>query len=261
MTTTTTDVTPPEQPGQPAQPEAPVQNPFRMLAIRADLLPPEIEIRRRAHLVRRIVLAVLLLIGLLIGAWYGLANLETTSAEADVATAEADLKRTTARQSEFSELVKVRADIETIRTQLTTLLADDLQWSVVFSSVRKAAPENVTVRGVTGRLTGTSEADTGDSGEQLVGALTITGSGTDKQAVTDYVTALQKVRGLGNPLLRDAREQEEGGVEFTVNVDITESARGGRYSSTPKTATPAKTAKPAKTTGTQNAEAAKKEGN
>ncbi|MBG0813117.1 hypothetical protein [Planomonospora sp. ID82291] len=256
MTTTTTAVTPPE-------PEAPLQDPFRMLSIAAALLPPEIEIRRRAQLVRRIVLAALLLIGLLMGAWYGLATLETTSAEADVATAEADLRRTTARQSEFSELVKVRADTEAIRTRLTTLLADDLQWSGVFSSTRKAAPESVTINGITGRLATTGKEQNTDDAERTVGALIVTGSGADKQAVTDYITALQKVRGLGNPLLRDAREQEEG-VEFTVSVDITGSALGGRYSTTAKptgTTPSTKTAATARPSGAQRVEGSKKEGN
>jgi hypothetical protein len=56
----------------------------------------------------------------------------------------------------------------------------------------------------------------------------VTGSAPSKAVVAACVDALDKIGGLGNPLL-DGASVEDGIVQFTVRLEITSSALSGRY--------------------------------
>ncbi|MFC4058207.1 hypothetical protein ACFOWE_07875 [Planomonospora corallina] len=216
------------------------QDPFRMLSVAADLLPPEIVAARRDRRVRSIVLSVLLVFVLLMAGWYGSVRYQTMRMEEDAAAAQADVQILTRQQQEFAELVTTRAQAESIDTQLSVLLADDTHWAGLLASVRRAAPDGVGVASISAKINeraagGDASADPSrlnTSGEKIAGELSITGTGDGKQSVARYVDALGGVDGLGNALLTDAREQESG-VEFAVRVDITDAAFGGRYTTEP----------------------------
>ncbi|GIH89968.1 PilN domain-containing protein [Planobispora siamensis] len=228
------------QPG----PAVPAQDPFRTLPIAADLLPPEIVAARRGRRVRAVVLSALGVFVLALAGWYVFAGYQTAAKEEELVTAEAEVQRLTRDQNEFSELVTTQSEVETINGQLSALLATDLQWADLLSATRKAAPDGVSVTGVTGQIKDPAAGDAVDenalpntSGKELVGELTITGTGEDKKTVAAYVDALGKVTGLGNPLLTDAHEMisdtdstGDTDVDFTVRADITGSALGGRFS-------------------------------
>ncbi|GAA3125363.1 hypothetical protein GCM10010466_15310 [Planomonospora alba] len=225
----TTTLTPPDSAAAP-------QSPFRMLSVAADLLPPEIVTARRDRRVRAAVLAALLVFALLLAGWYGSARHVTAQAADEAAAAQSALQDLTRQQREFSELVTVRQQTEAIDSQLSALLADDLSWARLLSFVRRAAPDGVAVTSLSAKITereaGGGAAAGADrlntSGETLVGELSITGTAGGKQAVAEYVAALDEVDGLGNALLTDAREQDPG-VGFAVRVDVTGAALGGRY--------------------------------
>ncbi|MBG0830669.1 PilN domain-containing protein [Planomonospora sp. ID67723] len=219
-------------------PDMPVQDPFRTLSVAADLLPPEIAAARRGRRARNLVLSVLTVFVLLLGGWYVLASQQTTAAEEELARAQTELHDSMRRRNEFSELVNVRGQAETINTQLAALLADDLRWARLLSSVSQAAPDGVKLSSITAKIKekaegGTRETDDSalpnTSGEELIGEVSITGVGDGKRDVAAYVDALGEVPGLGNPLLNDVREQDAG-VDFGLRLDITDAALGGRYS-------------------------------
>lgn len=229
-----------------SQPVVPVEGELRILRIAADLLPVEIVESRRTRKVRRIVLTALVVFAVLIGAWYAHASRQTAAARASVSSAEDEALRLLRQQRAFADVIGVQAESQAVRVQLSALLAGDLSWSRLLSSLRRAAPTGVRITSVTGAVTAGITGGSGDdggvgaarlpdtSGEKSVGSLIVAGSGTTKAAVAAYVDALAEVRGLGNPLLGDATQQD-GEVRFTVRLDITESALGGRY--TPKSGT------------------------
>ncbi|GII04162.1 hypothetical protein Pta02_61700 [Planobispora takensis] len=196
---------------------------------------------RRGRRVRAIVLSALSVFVLALAGWYVFAGYQTAAKEEELVSAEAEVQRLTHDQNEFSELVTTQSEAETINGQLSALLATDTQWADLLSATRKAAPDGVAVTGITGKVddpaagetTASEDALPNTSGKELVGELTITGTGEDKKTVAAYVDALGKVTGLGNPLLTDAHEMDPG-VDFTVHVDITGSALGGRFSADAK---------------------------
>ncbi len=231
-------------------PAASAERALRILPIAANLLPPEIAASRRARRTRRIVLLALIVFVALLMGWYVLASHETSTARSDLSRAEDAAQRLVRQQSAYSQVVAIQAESKAIGTQLAALLANDLQWSQLLSSLQKAAPAGVTLTGITSALeSGTAAGTAGStagaaggtagttaqlpnlSGGKSIGTVTVTGSSTTKAGVAAYVDALAKVRGVANPLLTDATEQQ-GHVDFTVGLNITKSALGGRY--TPK---------------------------
>ncbi|GGS74911.1 hypothetical protein GCM10010156_37150 [Planobispora rosea] len=214
-------------------PVVPAQDPFRALPLAADLLPPEIMTARRGRRARTVVLSFLTVFTLLLAGWYVITAQQTAAAEQQLAEAEDEVRTWTRKQKEFSELVTTRGQEEMINAQLSALLARDVRWSRLLSSIRAAAPSGVRITSVASGLSAEGSAVSksalpNTSGKKLIGELSIVGVGSGKQVVADYVSALSKVSGLGNPLLNDATE-EEGGVNFTVQVDITDAALDSRY--------------------------------
>lgn len=220
-------------------PAASTERALRLLPITANLLPVEVVESRRGRRVRRIVLSALAAFVAVLGGWYGLARYETSTARTELAAAEDAAQGLLRQQRAFAEVVGVQAQSEVVEAQLAALFADDLQWSRLLASVQRAAPGGIQVTGITGALDADDEAAAASSGtaatvlpntsgSELIGTVTVTGRGSTKAAVAAYVDALGRVRGLGNPLLNDATVQD-GALQFTIRLDLTEAALGGRY--------------------------------
>jgi Tfp pilus assembly protein PilN len=217
----------------PAFPESTART-MRILPIAANLLPLEIRDSRHTRKVRRLVITVLVGFLVLITAWYGMARYETSLAKDDLTRVEDSTRGLNRQQNAFSDLAQTRAESNAISQQLTVLLADDLRWSTLLVSLRSAAPARVEVDAVTGALNPANTA-TADTPTDTIGSITLTGTAPSKAAVAAYVDALGKVSGLANPFPTSANEEERE-VSFTVTLDITRAALGGRY--TPASASP-----------------------
>jgi Tfp pilus assembly protein PilN len=174
---------------------------------------------------------VLLLVG------YAVTIARTSVASRSLSDAQDQAARLTRQQRQYAEVVRVEAESRTIRAELATLLANDLQWSHLLSSMQAAAPPGVVVTVVTGTLTpqartagkGASAAPAaGGSSVRTIGTLTISGTSPTKTALATFLDTLAKVTGLANPLLGNVNLQKTA-QQFTLQVDITEAALDGRY--------------------------------
>jgi hypothetical protein len=141
------------------------------------------------------------------------------------------------QQRDYADLVGAQSESRLVRSQLSALMAKDVQWSRLLTAMHQAAPNGVRLTEASAELAAAGAGANSSavklpnaSPEAAVGTFTVTGIGPDKKAVADYVDALGKVSGVANPLLTDATPQE-GAVQFTVRLDITTSAVGDRYES------------------------------
>lgn len=203
---------------------------LRIPNISADLLPVEITAARRTRTVRRSVIASLTAFAVVLAGWYGLAVHQTRSASTDLANAQKNTHKFINRQREFDKLVKVQKDAKVINDQLSALMAKDLQWSRLLQSLQTAAPEGITITGVTAALTvDASSPKSGVEPTDTIGTLTLGGVGTTKKVIAAYVDALARVNGVANALPGDVTQQTSG-LQFSVHMDITKAALGGRFS-------------------------------
>ncbi|MBT8224469.1 MAG: hypothetical protein KJO75_03035 [Dactylosporangium sp.] len=221
---------------EPAETKAGADPALRIPAVVANLLPTEVLDLRRQRAVRRTVLAVLAGVIVLVAAWYGHARYSTAVARDHFDQAQEITQRLTEQQRAFSDVIEAQSESQMITRQLAEVLADDLPWSGLVRALQAAAPDGVLVTGAFGTLLSSTETSAGGPTGQLpsagqdrqIGTLTVTASGGDENASAAYVDALGGVPGLANPFLGDATRQD-GRVQFTVRLDITSAALGGRY--------------------------------
>jgi Tfp pilus assembly protein PilN len=221
------------------------KNPLRIPPIGTNLLPVEIVESRRNRKVRRLVLAALAVFTALLAMWYGVSALQTTIARGTLADAESDVQRLNRQQRQFGELVQAQSESQAIIAQLSTILADDLQWTALLSSLQQAAPSDVHITMASGSLSAMSAGAAVENpqsarlpsttADKLVGTLTIAGTAGSKASVAAYMDALGKVPGLADPLLSDV-SSEDGTLQFTMQMDITSAAPDGRFAPQPSTA-------------------------
>jgi hypothetical protein len=224
----------------PLDPATSPQRAVRVLPIAANLLPDELIASRRAKKVRGWVLIILGLVAVLLGSVYAYAALETKNAKDDLAAVTLDKVILQKKQSEFKEVTDIRAGSEAINSQLATLLAEDLRWSTLLDMLRiTGADSAIKITAVSGALSssasggGAAPTDRLPSADRkrIVGTMTVTGDAPDKNSVARYVDALGRVDRFANAFLSNAAESaDEKKVQFTLSVDITDTALGGRFS-------------------------------
>jgi Tfp pilus assembly protein PilN len=210
-----------------------IEGELRIPAVEANLLPVEIVEARRGRRARRVAIGSLIVITILTTAWYGQARFETSVAQESLRYTEDDTQRVVRQQRDFADLVATRAETKAIETRLSGLLAADVQWSRLLFSIRLQAPSGVSMTGVVGTIgddTAAVEAIQARTPGAVIGKLTVSGAGASRAAVATYVDRLGRIAGLGNPLLTNATETE-GRVQFSVQLDLTTAALGGRHTS------------------------------
>lgn len=231
----------------PLDPATSPQRAARVLPIVAHLLPDEVIAARRGRKVRGRVIVILVIFAVLVGSWYALAAANATNAQNRLDDVTAEAQALQRKQSKYAEVIKVQADTTTITGHLSTLLAEDLRWSTLLGTLRSTgAGSAIEITAVSGALS-SSTAGAGatptdrlptTSNQAIVGTLTVTGQAPDKISVARYVDELAAVKGLASPYLTSASEVEKK-VQFSLQVDITAAALGGRF--TPKTVASATT--------------------
>jgi hypothetical protein len=214
----------------------PAEQALRIPPIAVNLLPAEIVDARRTRRTRRIVIMALVVFVFALGDWYGLVAYGTATARGHLRAAQDDVRRIERQQQAYSKVVSTQTESKTIDTQLTTLLAEDLRWAKLLSVLRGAAPKGIALTAVSASLASTNGTAGGAQSVQLpstttarsIGTLTLSGTGPSKAVVASYVDILGTLPGLANPILGDATVQD-GVLAFTVRLDVTDTALGGRY--------------------------------
>ena len=221
----------------PLDPAMSPQQSTRILAISASLLPEEIVAARRAGRTRGWVIVVAAVVACLCGAWFAYAQDQKQQAEKELATAMTAVTSLQQDQRRFSTTVKVENETALLTQQLKAVLANDLDWAALLDTLRSAGtPSGVEIDGVNGALDvagAGSSSDTkampGTDTAASIGSLVVTGAGPDKKAVAAYVEALGSQTVVTNPYVTSVASSDEGGVTFSLKVDITQASLCGRW--------------------------------
>jgi Tfp pilus assembly protein PilN len=214
---------------------------LRMVAIQANLLPTEVTDARRDRRVRRATVLGIAIVLVLLTAWYGQASYDTSTQQNRLTTAQDNVQNLTNQQKKYSDLLGTQEKIQTISNQLSTVLADDLQWSKLLVGLAGVAPGGITLSAVSGELNSVSfETGTGTTVNRLpngtsyktIGTLTLAGIATTKPILASYADQLTTVTGLAAPLIVSTL-LADGKHSFTLKLEITAAALGGRFSTSP----------------------------
>jgi hypothetical protein len=231
---TTTTVSPPD--GSPAGGSA-----ARLLTLTANLLPPEVIEQRQVTRIRWVVLIALVTALVLLAAGYGIATYRSSVEQDRVEVAESEALILRQQQRVYQEVISAQTQSKAINSQLSTLVATDVDWAKLFGALRAVAPRGLaltsvgvaltdpaTASGTTSTAAGLPSAD----GTVPIGTVTISGVSASKVAIAAYVDALGTVTGIGNTLLSGVTDQQAG-TDFTLRADLSPVALSHHYTSTP----------------------------
>lgn len=217
----------------PLDPAVSPEQAMRVLPIRANLLPPEITSGRNARRTRVLLIGAVVLVAVVMGAWYLLADRQRDLAADDLASVTDQVDRT--RQSiknnkEYAAVTKVIKERDEIDADLKTVTAKDLPWYTLVDGLRAAAAKKGgTITDVTAILAEDTAAAAGTATAGTVGTLQIEGTAKDKAAVADVLDALSGVDGVTNVYLT-ATSQSVKSWGFTLSAAVKSDYVCGRFS-------------------------------
>jgi hypothetical protein len=182
------------------------------------------------------VIVAVVLVACLCGAWFAYALHEKQNADKELAAAATKVTDLQRDQREFSETVRVQSDTAQLTLQLTTVMANDLDWAALMAALRSAGkPSRIALTGVNSSLNGTDAAATSNPLPRAeavgsVGSITVTGGAPDKKAVAAFADALAKQSVVTNPYITSVTSVTDGkGVTFSLKADLPQTSLCGRF--------------------------------
>lgn len=200
--------------------------------IAVDLTPGEVVNARRVGVLKKLIIAGLVLVLCLCGAATYL-TLKQEWAAQDAYNAEQ--ARTEALQNEldqYSEITLIETTISQIRTQIATLMASDVDYVNLIAKIRARAPEGVAITNIAVLLAednaATAAAPGGRVGPVVIGSATISGRSASISALSPFVKSLSQLRGV-DEVVPTSNTRTELGVEYSLTMDITDELYTHRF--------------------------------
>ncbi len=195
-----------------------------------NLLPPEIRqaqaARRRTALVWLVGIVVLAAVGFV----YFLQTMNLSRVNGDLRAQQEINAQKQAEIASLSEFADLQTEIQSKRTLLETVLANDVSWSGVLLDLSRIIPDPAYITTLNGQVsvqTGTvSVAPAAGEAAGLIGSIKLDGKAFDVRTVALWLTRLETVKGWVNPWVSTASEGEPFNrqFEFSSGVDLTKAA-------------------------------------
>lgn len=213
-----------------------VPGPMDMIAVYADLLPPEVAEARKAKETKKMVSIALVVLVVLLAGWYGFTRWQTSSANSDLDAANASTARLQAKQKSFAQVTQLQAESAQIQTQITSLMGRDVDWNQLWGSIRGATPAGVTISGITGSFTGATHLSSSSitalsNGD--IGTINVTGNAASPNTVAAFVDKLNQIAGVDSAQPTGVTSNSGSGYSYTVTIGLSTKAISGRFVPSP----------------------------
>ena len=204
---------------------------------RVNLLPPEIEQRRRFRRVQAgLGAGVLAAVGV-VGAMTLLASGAVTDAQGELDDANARQSRLQAQQAQYAEVPLVYSQVEAAEAQLSQAMGKEVRWSYFLNDLSLKIPGKVWLTSMTVTQTVDAPATSTPAAASTyltsgLGTVTFLGKGYAHNDVAAWLDALAKQKGLTQPYFTSSAKEAIGAqsaVNFTSQATLTEEALSGRY--------------------------------
>ena len=205
---------------------------------RVNLLPPEIEERRRFKKVQAgLGAGVVVAVGV-VGALVLLANGQVSDAQSDVDTQTARGTVLQADVAKYADVPVVYAQVDAAKAQLTQAMAQEVRWSRFLNDLSIITPGKVWLTNVTvvqqdaSSALATAAPAPGTYGTPNIGTITFQGKGSTHNDVAAWLKALGTEQGLADPYFTQSTEQKigtENSVTFDSQAVLTEDLLSGRF--------------------------------
>ncbi|MDQ1743181.1 MAG: hypothetical protein QOE23_1520 [Pseudonocardiales bacterium] len=205
----------------------------------ANLIPPEVLQARRVRAIRKLVAYALCALVLLAGLGYGYAFYRSQQAADTLAAEQSRTAQLLAQQKRYADVTLLQSSVAGVRTELSGLLASDVDVSAVVTSIVRQLPPGASVSqlAVTMAPTGGKQASanvasgTGaldTSGRPHIGLVTVTGQASRVPDVSMLVDRLHALPGFIDPYPTSNTTNDKGTL-FTIQFSIDDRLLSHRY--------------------------------
>ena len=199
-------------------------------AIVADLTPPELIARARSPCCARSSPALplwsccALPVTSIRPALYGAASDAANSAsDSTIALQHATIK--------YAPVTQIETAVDSIRGEVATLMANDVDVPAVVAAIRGALPNTMTINSMTLTLTPAGSGATvglDASGRPVIGSVSITGSGRTLDDLPTFVDRLSAIKGVVN-VLPNSNQVSNSLAQFNVTISLNDQLYTHRY--------------------------------
>jgi Tfp pilus assembly protein PilN len=204
---------------------------------RADLLPSEVLLKRKAKVVRRRLGFVILVIALLVIGGTALVRAQAQQAQANLAIEQANTQSLLMQQRKYVEVRKVQQQVDTIMAAQQVGTATEINWEQYLTSVQATLPPNVTIDTINVD-SATPFAPYTQATAPLQGARIATLSFTAKSStlpqVPAWLDALTTLPGYADASPGSVTRNETGAYSVSITMHINEAAFTNRFALTGK---------------------------
>jgi len=209
--------------------------------IAVDLTPGEVVQARNVRVHKRLIgLALVVLLALCVGVVLLMQDAKS-SAQRSYEDAQLRTTQLTAETQQYTVLTTMQRIIDETKTKTAALMAQDVDLVNLMARVRTALPAQLSLDNMTVLLVppappavaadGTTPAITGP---QIIGSVTLTGTGGKIRQVTPFVAVLNHLRGVVDVVPTSISKTEDA-VQFTMTMNITDELYTHRYDVAPAT--------------------------
>ena len=204
---------------------------------RANLLPPEVLLKRKAKVVRRRLGFVVLIVALLVIGGTALVRAQAQQAQANLAIEQANTQSLLMQQRKYVEVRKVQQQVDMIMAAQQVGTSTEINWEQYLTSVQGTLPPNVTIDTIN-IDSATPFAPYTQATAPLQGARIATLSFTAKSStlpeVPAWLDALTTLPGYADASPGSVTRNESGAYSVSITMHINEAAFTNRFAPTGK---------------------------
>ena len=197
---------------------------------RVNLLPPEIEERRRFRRVQYGLGGAALASVAVLGVLYAGAVGSARDAQAELREATAAGQAVQAEQAKYADVAAVYARAEAAELMLTQAMGEEVRYSTHLEQLARTVPDKVWLKNVA--FTQTPAAPAPGDTTPSIGTVTFTGVGYRHDDVATWLETLAAHKGYAKPYLTSSTEAligERVTVDFVTTVVLTPDSLSRRY--------------------------------
>lgn len=204
----------------------------------ADLTPPELVESRRLRVLRRLVVAGLVVVVLVCVGGLILARRDYAAADAEASAATDRTSQLTSEQGKYAEVTQVHTAIDDRQGQLDTLLATDVDMARLLTRLGGVLPSTMTLTAINVSLNATADPTVTATGTDSIGTVSLTGTSTSLTDLASYVSALNSLPGVAEVVPTSNAAVSGSSGSWSATLQLTEKLYRRSHSATATTGTP-----------------------
>lgn len=198
------------------------------------LIPPGVQRRRAVVTARRRTGLALLVVLLVLGVFYGLAQMQLSTAQANLALAQAELRDAERARDQYKDVPAVFAAVRAARSELALAMGNEVQVARLVTDLSAIIPPNVSLSSVS-LVTGESEdgkrpATAVAQQDVPIATVTFAGEAVSFDDVSAWIATLREQSDYQNVILTEvSRDTTTGTYTFTSSAELTDQTLSGRF--------------------------------